>query len=136
MELLEKVPLFGGLSKQHLKAIARVASVRTYGPGDRVVTEGSKTASCYVIVEGFADVLKGEIQVATLGPGDVIGEIALLDRAPRSASVFAAGDVVVLQVSRPALLAVLEQDPKVALRMLEVMAHRLRITTEAAGSIS
>lgn len=136
VELLADVPLFDGLSKQQLRAIARVASVRSHPSGGRVVTEGSKTASCFVIVDGSAEVFKGETHVTTLGPGDVIGEISLFDRAPRSATVYAATETVLLQVSRPGLLSVLEENPKVALRLLETLAHRLRVTTEAAGSTS
>lgn len=136
IELLEKVPLFHGLSKQHLKAIGRAASVRTFEEGSRIVVEGHKAAGCYVIVEGTAEVFKGDRQVATLGPGEVIGEISIFDNVARSATVVVADEVTALQVSRAALVSVIEENPKVALRLLELMARRLRATTDATGSIA
>ncbi|HEX2152718.1 MAG TPA: cyclic nucleotide-binding domain-containing protein [Acidimicrobiia bacterium] len=136
VELLQKVDLFAGLSKQHLRAIGRVASVRTFNEGTRIVVEGHKGAGCFLIVEGSSEVFKGDKQVAKLGPGEVVGEISIFDNVPRSATVIAADEVVALQVSREGMLSVIEENPRVAVRLLELMAHRLRLATEASGTFT
>lgn len=133
MDLLAEVPLFEGLSKQHLRVIARAVTVRTFVEGARIVTEGSKGGSCFIVVDGSAEVYKGDRPIAKVGSGDVVGEIALFDTVPRTATVMAVTELVALQLSRSDLFDALLEDPKIALRMLEIMARRLRETTDSAG---
>lgn len=135
VDILSQVPLFGGLPKKHLREIARVASVRDFYDGADVVREGHKAANCFVIVEGSAAVTKNGKEVAVLGPGDVIGEMAIFDDVPRTATVVAQGELTALHLSRSELLEFLGNHPQVALKLLEVMAQRLRTTTESATSL-
>lgn len=135
MRVLDQAPLFSGLARKHLKSIARDTSVRTFYDGATIVREGQKAANCFVIVEGAATVTKQGRQIAVLGRGDVIGELAILDNVPRTATVVATGgEVVAVHISRPRLLEYLEANPKVSLRLLGILARRLRETTESALS--
>ncbi len=133
--VLDRVPLFQGLPKKHLKGIARVASVREFYDGADIVREGHKGANCFVVVDGSAAVVKNGKEIATLGPGDVIGEMAIFDDVPRTATVVARGPLTALHLSRSQLIGFLEENPQAALRLLEIRARRLRATTESATSM-
>jgi CRP-like cAMP-binding protein len=131
MELLKALPLFAGLSRQQLRDVARAASSHTWPEGSRMVVEGAKSASCFVIVEGMVEVVKGERIITKLGPGEFFGEIALLDLGPRTATVQTVTDVLAIQLPRNGFLEVVQEHPKILLRMAEDLARRIRETTEA-----
>ena len=76
MEVLARVPLFGGLSKRQRQAMARVCTSRHWPPDSRVVVEGSNDQFCFIIVEGTVDVHRAGHLIAKLGPGEFFGEIA------------------------------------------------------------
>ena len=130
MAVLARVPLFAGFTKRHMQAVARVCVSRRWAAGSRVVAEGSTDQICYIIVEGTADVLRKGRTIAQLGPGEFFGEIALLDTGPRTATVTAATEMIVVELSRQSFLDVAGADPAILLRMLEALAKRLRETTE------
>jgi CRP/FNR family transcriptional regulator, cyclic AMP receptor protein len=130
MHALADVPLFAGLSKQQLQALARVCSSHRWPAESCIVAEGSYEEFCYVVVEGTADVVRGGRPIARLGPGELFGEIALLDPGPRSATVMAVTDVVAVRLPRRGFVDVAVSDPHVALRILSALAHRVRETTE------
>ena len=131
VDLLTRVPLFAALTGRQRQAVARASASYRWPAGSRIVIEGSKDQYCFVIVEGTVEVLKGDRRIATLGPGDVFGEIALLDPGPRTATVKTVTDVLAVELSRSNFLEVVGNDPKLLLRMLEALAHRIRETTEA-----
>jgi CRP/FNR family transcriptional regulator, cyclic AMP receptor protein len=130
MEVLARVPLFAGLSKRQLQALARACSSHRWPAGSLIVAQGSSDQVCYILVEGTVEVVRGGQPIARLGPGDFFGEIALLDPGPRSASVTTATDVLAVRLPRPGFLDVALNDPQVVLRMLEALARRVRETTE------
>ena len=130
IEVLARVPLFAGLGKRQMQTMARACSSHRWPAGSRIVVEGSMDQSCFVIVEGNVDVLRGGRSIAQLGPGDFFGEIALLDPGPRSATVTTATEVVAVELSRTDFLDVSTGDPQILLRMLEALARRVRETTE------
>ena len=129
-EVLSGVPLFAGLSKRHMQAVARACVSRRWPAGCCVVDEDSLDQVCYVIVEGTADVRRHGHSIVELGPGEFFGEIALLDPGPRSATVTTATEMVTVELSRQSFLEVAGNDPAILLRMLEALARRLRETTE------
>ena len=99
MEVLRGLPLFAGLSKRQLQALARVCSSHQWPADSLIVAEGSHDQFCYVVVEGTVDVVRGEQTIARLGPGEFFGEIALFDPGPRSATVTTATDAVAIRTS-------------------------------------
>jgi CRP/FNR family transcriptional regulator, cyclic AMP receptor protein len=129
-ELLSTVPLFADLKKRELASIARITETARFQPGHEIVVEDTPGDFCCIIVEGLADVIKDGARIARLGPGDLFGELAILDPGSRSATVRTVTEVVAIRVQRDQFLEVATADPRVALRILEVLARRLRETTE------
>lgn len=130
LRLLAQVPLFAGLSQTHLRAIAALAEEVRYSPGRMIVRAGTPGVAFYVIVEGTAKVLRGTIASArgtwSLGPGDVFGELALLDGGPRTASVVAETPLTTIRIERAPFRQMLRSEPDIALRLLETTATRAR----------
>jgi CRP-like cAMP-binding protein len=129
-EFLSAVPLFDGLKKRELASIARITETARFPQSHEIVIEGSPGDFCCIIVEGAADVIKDGSRIARLGPGDLFGEMAILDPGPRSATVRTVTEVVAIRVQRDEFIKVATADPRVALRILEVLARRLRETTD------
>ena len=99
--LLQRVPLFSELSPEELEQISRVAVPRSYPKGVRVFHEGDQSDACYIVRSGDLRVTREHadgraIALATLGPGDIFGELAMLDGEARSASVEALSDCELL----------------------------------------
>src|SRR5580658_8999221 len=125
-EVLAKVPLFSMLSKKDLARLANNAHERTF-PAGAVLTEQDETGVTFgVLVEGQAAVSVHGRPARTLGPGDYFGEMALIDRSYRSATITAETDVrcllFVAWVFRPFALA----HPETAWALLELMVRRVR----------
>ena len=133
VRILATVPLFEGMSRSRLRSLADRAKVVGYGADRLVLGEGVRGGgSVFVLLEGTARVEVGGRRVGRrLGPGDVFGEMALLDGRPRAASVIADSDIVAAQLSRTAFLDLVRSDPDIALRVMEGLAARLR---ECQGS--
>ena len=100
MAVLARVPLFAGLAKRHMQAVARVCVSRRWAAGCCVVAEESTDQIRYIIVEGTVDVRRNGRTIAQLGPGELSGEIALLDPGPRSATVTTATEMIAVELSR------------------------------------
>ena len=127
LDTIASVPLFSGMSKRQLRALAAVAKVVRYGPKRTVLSEGMSTGgSMFVLLDGTARVVRGARTVRRLGTGDVFGELTLLDGQPRSASVVTDTAVVSARLSRTAFLDLVRSDPDIGVKMLEVLARRLR----------
>jgi CRP-like cAMP-binding protein len=125
--LLAEVPLFGDLPARQLKRLADLASTATFEAGHEIVKEGAAGSVFYVIAEGSAKVARSSGRtIAKLGPGEFFGELSILTGTPRMASVTAtASPTVCVTLSSRALRAALEDEPKLALRILENVASRL-----------
>ena len=130
-DALRRVWLFSELTDDQLESISSFTFEKTFAPGELVVEEGQTGNGLYVIVSGNVEVLKGDVTatpqvLAKRGAGDVFGEMALLGEWPRTASVRALDSVQCLGIDRWVFLSQLEQQPKVTIRMLQIMAQRLR----------
>lgn len=126
LEHLAKVPIFSACSRQELEAIAcRVTDV-TLPAGEVVVAEGRAGYEFLVIVQGEVAVTKGDREVARLGAGDFFGELSLLDRGPRTATVTTLTDVEAIVLSAQEFDAFLEEVPSVARAILAGAARRMR----------
>jgi CRP-like cAMP-binding protein len=117
--------MFRACSKRELMAIGRRAEDLTYHPGDAVVSEGTPANEFYVIAAGQARVSRKGRKLAELGPGAFFGELGLLARLPRDATVTAVTELEVLSVARRQFAAVLEEVPSVRDKLLTGMAQRL-----------
>ncbi len=128
VEILQRLPLFDGLDEPALQKIAAAAEERSFTTGDVLVREGSLGMAVFFVVDGHCEVrhdATGKV-LATLGPGEIFGEMALLDPGPRTASVVALDDVVVYTLSNWHFKPIVEEHPTVALHMLKTMASRFR----------
>jgi CRP-like cAMP-binding protein len=123
---LEEVPLFTGLSKRHLRRVAKLAHVRRFASGSTLVRAGDSGRSFFVLLDGTAKVVRSGGRPRRLGMGDYFGEMALLDGAPRSADVVAETDVLALTVDRSSFTKLLSAEPTLAQTLLRTLAARLR----------
>jgi CPA1 family monovalent cation:H+ antiporter len=123
---LGEVPLFAGLSKRHLRRIAKLARIRRFAPGSAITRAGDAGRSFFVLLDGNAKVVRPGARPRRLGVGDYFGEMALLDDAPRSANVVAEGDVLALTIDRSGFTKLLRAEPTLAQALLRTLAARLR----------
>ena len=135
VELLARVPLLSGLEPSELERIAQVAIPRSFPKGARVFHEGDRTDACYVIRAGEVRVPREHpdgraIALATLGPGELVGELAMLDGGVRSASVEALTDVDLLAVSAADMKGLLERNAEITAKLVIALTKRLRETNE------
>ena len=126
LEHLAEIPLFSALSKRDLTRIARASNEITVEPGHILVDQGDAGREAFVIVEGTATVKRNGRSVGTLGPGDAIGELALLDHGPRTATVTADGPLTALVLSAREFSGVIEEVPGLAQKLLAQLAARVR----------
>jgi CRP-like cAMP-binding protein len=130
LELLRTVPLFANLDESELIEIGRHADEVTVGERQTLVTQDTPGNSFYIIIEGAADVIRDGQKLAELGEGDFLGEMALLEDLPRSATVVTTAPGRVLEMHRRDFSTVLDEAPRLARKMLATMAHRLRYADE------
>jgi CRP-like cAMP-binding protein len=123
---LSNVRLFSALSNRELVRIGRVAEEVKVPAGKVVVQEGSSGHEFFLILEGQATVRRNGRKVATLGPGQYFGELALLDRAPRNATVEADTAMTLIVVGQREFSGLLDEIPGLAHKILRSMATRLR----------
>jgi CRP/FNR family transcriptional regulator, cyclic AMP receptor protein len=123
---LARIDLFSGCSKKELREIARRATEVTVPAGTTVVSQGEVGRQAYVILDGKATVRRGRRKVAELNQGAPIGELALLDRGPRTAYVVADTDMRLLKLDADAFRAALEASPSLSYKLLSTLATRVR----------
>jgi CRP-like cAMP-binding protein len=132
-DALSSVPLFRDLSKRHLRKIAAKGTVKRYAPMTAIVRAGDPGDAFFIILDGTASIRKKGRPSVKLGPGDFFGELALLDPAPRNATVECDDQVLAMRLGRTAFTKVLESEPKVATAMLRGMAARTRESSPSPG---
>jgi CRP/FNR family cyclic AMP-dependent transcriptional regulator len=127
IEMLAQRPLFAGLSRKELESVAALG-VTVEIPANQVLTkEGTIGEEAFLIVSGNAHCTIGDqAEVANLGPGDLFGEMSLLDGERRSATVIADTDMTVTVFERREFVRLVEASPVVAMKLLAAMAARLR----------
>jgi CRP/FNR family cyclic AMP-dependent transcriptional regulator len=129
IELIRHVPLFSNCSKRELGEVAAIADELDLPAGKVLTREGDRGREFFVLIEGSADVRKGAKKLNTLGAGDFFGEIALVSRSPRTATVTATSPVRVLVVTDQAFRSLLGHQPGIQLKVLEALAARLAPAT-------
>jgi len=123
---LAEVPLFSACSRKELQIVARQTERLHAEPGRVLVREGAAGAEFFVIISGTAVVSRHGQAVATLGPGDYFGDLALLDRAPRNATVTARTAMELAVLGQREFAAMIDEVPGFAHKLLSGLAHRLR----------
>jgi CRP/FNR family transcriptional regulator, cyclic AMP receptor protein len=124
-EALRKSEVFSALSPEQLAKLAEAAQVTQHAAGETLTEEGAIGYRFYLLLEGSAIVERGGEEVAAIGAGDFVGEIALLGGGRSTATVRCQGPTRCLTLRREEFWAVLEAEPAIALRILEVVARRL-----------
>jgi signal transduction histidine kinase len=131
-ETLRRFPLFADLSDADLERLSAMATHCEASPGERFIEEGEPGESLYVIEEGEVEITRREggreVVLATRGPGEFIGEMSLLEDAPRSASARALRETRLLVVHRAAFQTLLSCSPSAPLTLLRTVSARLRST--------
>jgi CRP-like cAMP-binding protein len=128
---LGKVPLFSGLSNRELDAIVRAGKEVEHREGHVIAREGDRGIGFFLVLDGEARVSRGGKGLAKLKSGDFFGEISLLDRGPRTATVTASSRIRLLGVTAWVFRGLLMEYPSIAMKLLEVVAARLRQVTKA-----
>jgi CRP-like cAMP-binding protein len=123
---LAAVPLFDGFSKGHLRRLAAEADAVGFEQGRAIVEEGQAGEAMFVVLSGTAQVVRAGRRVGALIPGDFFGELSALDGGPRTASVVPETPMEVLRLFRHTLRKMVEEEPALAMGLLEGLARRLR----------
>jgi pyruvate,water dikinase len=124
--VLQHIDLFSGMDRRQTEQIGRLLKERRFAKGETVIMEGSGGAAFFIIESGEATVSSKGVEVATLGPGDHFGEIALIDGGPRTATVTAATDLVCHGLTFWEFRPLVERSGTIGWKLLEALARRLR----------
>ena len=139
--MLKNVPLFSELNESELANIEEHAVTRSFNKRTILINEGDLTSSLYLILSGkvkiyCSDEHGKEIIIATLGPGDYFGEVALIDDAERSASVMTLEDSSFMIISKDAFKSALAQYPEIAISLIKEFTHRFRTMTDNVKNLA
>ncbi|HXH02636.1 MAG TPA: Crp/Fnr family transcriptional regulator [Candidatus Competibacteraceae bacterium] len=138
---LANVPLFAGLSPDELALLASLGLVKTYPKNAVLINEGEHSDTLYVVLSGQVKVYAGdedgkEVVLSFLGPGSHFGELAILDNAPRSASVMTMESSRLMLIARQEFLRCLNQHPELAIKLLQNLAQRIRHLTAKVKNLA
>ena len=129
------MPVFSTLEDADLRRIAEVTVPRSFEPGQAVFREGDESDTCYVVREGHARAVRTHgdgrtITLATFGPGDIFGELAMFEDERRSATVEAIEQMSVVGVLGPDMRRLMVEHPDISMRLVIALGRRLRETNE------
>ena len=135
-DTLKNVQLFSGLSPRFLEGLGKACTERTFNKGDVIVRQGNPGVGLFIISKGAVKVVKtneagSQFEVGRHGPGDVIGEMSVIDGAPRSADVIAEEDTTCFALTSWDFNSFMKTHPQVALEILPVVVGRFRDTNKA-----
>lgn len=138
LDVLQKMPVFRHLSYRQLVRVLNITAVRSYDAGDEIVREGESGDALFIVLDGEARVHAADSEIARLGRGQHFGEMALVDRAPRSASVTSVSDTRLLVIRRADFFDIIRKSHDVAVKLLwsflGVLSQRLRSTSKELGA--
>ena len=123
---LKQIPLFSRIPGEELARVARIAYEISFAAGEELIVEGDIGDAAYLIVSGAVAVMAGGNEVASLGQGQFVGEMAILDSEPRSASVIATEDVRALKIEREDFTDLLAERAEIAIGIIRIISWRLR----------
>lgn len=128
VELIKHVPLFSRCSKRQLQEIAALADEIDIPEGKEIIREGDRGREFFVLLDGGADVIRGGHRIASLAKGDFVGEIAVIARIPRTATVKTTAPTRALVVTDQAFRGLLKRAPEIQLKVLEALAERVIVS--------
>ncbi len=141
LHLLRRVPLFSELTDEDLRSIADRMTLRRLGAGETLFERGDPGSALYVVLRGTVRVLlpsakpgRKPVVLEQLDAGEFVGEMGLIDSAPRMASVDSPGGADLLELTRENFMLQLDGSPRVGIAMLAIMSKRLRIAAELLGT--
>ena len=139
--LLGRVPVFEALRPEDLVRVADVAVPRDFRGGEVVFREGDDSDTCYVVRSGHARAVREhadgrQITLATFGPGDIFGELAMFDDERRSATLEALDALATLAIPGSAMRTLLRRHPEIAVKLVIALGRRLRAANERLSSQS
>lgn len=139
--LLGHVPVFEALEPDDLERVAQVAVPRRFDPGQVVFREGDDSDTCYVVGTGHARAIRSHsdgrtITLATFGPGDIFGELAMFDDEKRSATVEAVDAVEAIAILGSDMRRLLREHPEMSAKLVVALGRRLRAANERLASQS
>ena len=129
IDLIKGVPLFSSASKQELGEIASIADEIDLPEGKVLIKEGDTGREFFVLIDGTAEVARAGKKVASIGPGDFFGEIALISKTPRNATITTTSPVRALVITDRAFRQLLDHSPQIQIAVLSALAERLAPTT-------
>ena len=140
-EFLRGLQVLSGLSDQEIDLLARTAEERRFSADERIVRQGEAGTAAFIMKDGAAEALIEKqgaepLRLSKILPGELFGELALFDGSPRSATVVAAVDCTVVEISREAFLKEVARNPEAALKLLAVLAKRLRHAESVVSDFS
>jgi CRP-like cAMP-binding protein len=125
IQLIKKVPLFSKLSKKGLEEVAHIADEIDLPKGKVMAEEGDRGREFFVLLDGEADVTKGDTSINTMHAGDFFGEIALVTKMPRTATVTATTEVRVLVITERDFATLLKHSDEIGRGVAEALAERI-----------
>jgi CRP/FNR family cyclic AMP-dependent transcriptional regulator len=125
VELIKRVPLFAECSRKNLEEIAGIADEIDLREGKELTKEGRPGREFFVLIEGDADVKKGSRRINRMTSGDFFGEISLVTRRPRTATVVATSPVRALVITDRSFRTLLERQPEIQSKVMSALAARL-----------
>ena len=133
--LLAQVPAFGELGPAELGAVAAVSVPRSFAAGEAVFREGDASSTCYIVRSGHARAIREhldgrQLTLATFGPGEIFGELAMFDDELRSATVEAIDDLEALAILGPDMRRLMREHSEIAVKLAVALVRRLRDTNE------
>lgn len=139
IDTIRKMPIFKYLTYKELVRIMNITKVIDFAESKRIIAEGDEGEDLFIVLRGAVRVHKGETAIVTLASGDHFGEMALIDKAPRSASVTATVDSKVMRIGRTDFFNIIRNEPRMATKLLwsflQVLSERLRTTSaELSGA--
>jgi len=134
-QLLHRVPVFSTLSPEELEHVAQVVVPRRFGAGEVVFKEGDEGSTCYVVRSGRMRAVRAHpdgrtITLAHFGPGDIFGEMAMLDGERRSATVESVEDTDAIAILSADMHRLLREYPDISVKLIAALGQRLRETNE------
>ena len=123
---LKGVDLFSQIPGEDLAQVAQIAEEIYFEQGQQIIKQGDVGDCLYLIIEGEVQVSADDKLIARLGEKECVGEMSILDAEPRSASVFAISDVILLRIQQEDFYEMISERPEIAQGVIKVLTRRLR----------
>ena len=123
---LKSIDLFSQIPGEDLTQVALISTEETREQGDEIFAEGEAGDALYLVIDGRVRVHKADRVIAELGERECFGEMAILDAAPRSATVTALSDTNLLKLARDDFQEIMGEKPEIAMGIIKVLTRRLR----------